>query len=311
MTELDDALRESFARLAEPGDPAGVVDSIRTRLDAGDTGTPANSSGFGSGGGTPWLVWGAVVVVVALAGGAIGATGALGSPAAPQPGTGVSLAGGVDALDCPAGAAVTKLGQGDRVLALSRSDDYAYLEVRNPQDVNQLVWLPAGVVVVDRGEPAISTLPVGGCPKPVLAVDAVPVADPTVAPPAPAPKPKPAGDTTSPVIAAGAFSPNPVYGTQSNTGLCPTSTTISITATDNVGVATVTGATTSGPGGAQITQISHSGSTYVFKYQIDYEGGEAIAVVGFTAKDAAGNQSATSSKVTVRAGHYPNNCWLG
>jgi hypothetical protein len=77
MTELkdiDSLLRDSFARIAEPGDPAGVVDSIRARMDAGDTGTPANSSGFGSRRGWFWPYL-AGAVVLGVLGGALGASG--------------------------------------------------------------------------------------------------------------------------------------------------------------------------------------------------------------------------------------------
>ena len=87
MTELkdiDSVLRDSFARIAEPGDPAGVADAIRARLVAGDTGAPAHSSGFGSRGLGPWLLGGAVVVAAALGGGAIGASGLVGTPPAEQ-----------------------------------------------------------------------------------------------------------------------------------------------------------------------------------------------------------------------------------
>ena len=77
MTELkdiDSLLRDSFARIAEPGDPAGVVDSIRTRMDAGDTGTPASSSGFGDRRGWFWpYVAGAVVL--GILGWALGVSG--------------------------------------------------------------------------------------------------------------------------------------------------------------------------------------------------------------------------------------------
>lgn len=81
MTELDDVLRGSFARIAEPGDPTGVVAAIQARVDSGDTGTPADSSGFG-GGLRPWLPWIGLAIVVAITGGAIGASGVLTPPTA-------------------------------------------------------------------------------------------------------------------------------------------------------------------------------------------------------------------------------------
>lgn len=79
MTELDDMLRGSFARIAEPGDPTGVAAAIQSRVDSGDTGTPASSSGFG-GGLRPWLPWIGLAIVVAITGGAVGASGVLTPP---------------------------------------------------------------------------------------------------------------------------------------------------------------------------------------------------------------------------------------
>lgn len=84
MTELDDMLRQSFARVAEPGDPAGVVDAIRARMAAGDTGTPAATSGFqpSTDRFMPWLLGGALLVVGGVT---IGLTMALASTPVPTP----------------------------------------------------------------------------------------------------------------------------------------------------------------------------------------------------------------------------------
>ncbi len=75
MTDIDDVLRQSFARIAEPGDPAGVVEAIRARMAAGDTGTPAATSGFSAGRGWFWPFL-ALAVVLGVLGGALGASGA-------------------------------------------------------------------------------------------------------------------------------------------------------------------------------------------------------------------------------------------
>ena len=75
MTDIDDVLRQSFARIAEPGDPAGVAEALRARMAAGDTGTPATTSGFGGRRGWYWpYVAGAVVLGVL--GAVLGASGA-------------------------------------------------------------------------------------------------------------------------------------------------------------------------------------------------------------------------------------------
>lgn len=75
MSELDDVLRQSFARVAEPGDPAGVAEALRARMAAGDTGTPAATSGFAAGRGWFWPFL-ALAVVLGVLGGALGASGA-------------------------------------------------------------------------------------------------------------------------------------------------------------------------------------------------------------------------------------------
>ena len=257
------------------------------------------------------------MAVTGLVGGGIGLSGIAGHATDTVVEFGaIGVSKTTPAFSCPGGAEITSLNRGERVLALGRNDDASWVSVRDPRSLGTTVWVPVGLVVVDDGEGAITDLPLGDpCPTISLPPGDAPVAPPAEpdAPqpgPAPAPAPAPAADTTPPVIAVGAFSPNPVYGTQANQGACPTSTTVTVTATDNVGVASVTGATTAGPAGAQITQVSHSGSSWVFKYQIDYEGGNSAAIVGFTAKDAAGNQVAAYAGLQVRPGHYTN-CYLG
>ena len=46
---LDELLSGSLKRAAQPGDSAGVADTIRARVAAGDTGTPGPSSGSAPG----------------------------------------------------------------------------------------------------------------------------------------------------------------------------------------------------------------------------------------------------------------------
>lgn len=68
MADIDVLLSASLKRIAQPGDAAGVADAIRARVDAGDTGTPASSSGFGA---RPWwlfLLSGLLVILVAVTG---------------------------------------------------------------------------------------------------------------------------------------------------------------------------------------------------------------------------------------------------
>jgi outer membrane biosynthesis protein TonB len=82
MAELDVMLSETLKRAATPGDPTGVADAIRARVAAGDTGTPASTSGFG-----PrrwWGLWLSLAVLVSLA---IGGALAFGVPALTPPTT--------------------------------------------------------------------------------------------------------------------------------------------------------------------------------------------------------------------------------
>ncbi|MCU1508722.1 MAG: hypothetical protein JWQ12_987 [Glaciihabitans sp.] len=73
MADIDDLLSASLKRLATPGDPAGVADAIRARVDAGDTGTPAAKSGWRPARLPGWFPWIGILVVIVLLGGGIGA----------------------------------------------------------------------------------------------------------------------------------------------------------------------------------------------------------------------------------------------
>lgn len=281
MTELDDALRESFARLAEPGDPAGVVGSIRTRLDAGDTGTPANSSGFG-GDGTPWLLWGAFVVVAALAGGVVGASGLVGHDTQTVVSIGpVALARTTPGYACPSGPAIGELARGARVLAVSRNDDASWISVRDPRNLSSTLWVPAGLVVVDADQGPVSELPLGA-PCPVVSLPPLPVEAGAPPAPAPGPAPKPAApDTVAPTITSASATPDHIT--------CGGNSKFVATATDNKGV-TAVNVTLAGPD--PLTHgLSKSGSSWEWLYDPVNDSGSS-GTATFTAVDAAGNVSA-------------------
>jgi hypothetical protein len=80
VAEIDDVLRQSLSRIAPDADPTGVADAIRARVAAGDTGTPASSSGFRVGGIRAWLPFIVLVVVAGLVGGSLGVAGVFGHP---------------------------------------------------------------------------------------------------------------------------------------------------------------------------------------------------------------------------------------
>lgn len=80
MAELDELVGAALKRVAAPGDSAGVADAIRSRLAAGDTGTPAAPPIF-----RPrrwWMLWLGLAIVVAVLLG-IGGTLAFGRPSPP------------------------------------------------------------------------------------------------------------------------------------------------------------------------------------------------------------------------------------
>jgi hypothetical protein len=239
MADIDTVLSESLKRVVEPGDPTGVAELIRSRVAAGDTGTPSDGgSGFASGSGWTWLPWAGAGVVVAIAGAVVGASGVFGSLQLAEPASapGLSVSRVTSGLDCPGGSAVVAFRPGDRVLAVARSDDSAYLAVRSPFDRADTVWLPVSAIDVDEGEPAISSLEVGGCPEPVVTV--LQPSTPPSAPPAETTKPKPPSNPNppasvdhAPVVQSVSVSDDHIYSGES--------TTISAVATDDHGVDTV------------------------------------------------------------------------
>lgn len=303
MSEIDVLLSASLKRLAPSGDTAGVADTIRSRVDAGAAGAPATTSGFG--GLLPavskWLPWVALVVLGGIVGGVVGASGLL-APKQPEPVLFVGvLDNSVTATGCPGGAGVVDLERGTRVLAVVRTDDSAYLGVRDPLDLGSTVWLPAGVVVVDEGQPAVSTLPVDGCPVPTLLAETAAPApvDPAPAPttpqapttpgnPAPPPPPPPS-DTTPPGLGQASGSPTPFFYNAEPF-------TITAFASDNVGVSAVliswSGAVS---GSSSMSNVGGSQWQYVFSTTAQSFGPMTFTMV---ARDSAGNQSAPVTVVT-------------
>lgn len=294
--DIDRLLSSTLKRVAEPGDPTGVADLIRSRMAAGDTGTSAGGpqlpSGFG--GWTPWLGAG---LAVAIIGGAVGASG-LFNPAAGAAGapafiaTGQSVSGGL----CPGETGAATFGGGERVLALKRSEDSGWVAVRNPATYSGLVWLPVSVVVVDAGERRIGSLPIGGCLVPIVTAEVEPPApDPLPAPapqpePVPGPKPPPVpplpvGDTQAPVIQQAWATPTTLYSTQT--------AIIHVTASDNVAVTGVT-ASWSGPDSGTAT-LSKVGSEWQLSYTFPASAASGTVTFTLTARDAAGNLSAAQT----------------
>jgi hypothetical protein len=82
MTDFDETLRDSFARLSVPADPAGVARAIQARVDAGDQGTPGPSNPGAGRGIPPWMPWLGLIIVAAIVGGSLGLLGVFGRPEA-------------------------------------------------------------------------------------------------------------------------------------------------------------------------------------------------------------------------------------
>lgn len=291
LDELDGVLRDAFARAAQPGDPSGVADAIRSRIAGGDIGTPASgSTAPGFGGAFSWLPWIGVIVAAGVVGTTLGATGVFGSPIDDLEVVGYSsvLDGSAPAAACPGGPVVATLGAGTRVLTVQRSDDSAWLGVRNPNDVSDVLWLASAHLVIDQAQAAVSSLPVGeACPEVIVATPA-----PAPAPePGPVPPPAPAKDTTKPTIIQASASPSTI----TSESLAETST-ISAQATDNVGVAKITASWPAVgfiPAGARTITGASGGFLFgpiIWGSTTDYDD----KVVPFTliAHDAAGNVSA-------------------
>ena len=298
LTDIDSLLRDSFARIAEPGDPAGVVESIRTRMDAGDTGAPASSSGFSSGSPwfVPWILGGAVLAVAGLV---LGTSGLIPTP---QPASQTAqLQTTVDALDCPGGSPVATLAAGNRVVAVARSDDGGYLGIRNPYDTSATVWLPTTVVIPDAGEAAVADLPVDGCGEAVTTqvapeVEVVPVPEETTAPQEPTVPQKPTAsqpvaDTTPPTLGNPTATPSAmICADDSYAAYYAISSIIAVTAADNIGVTGVH----IGWSGAATGQAEMTGGPTNWTYTYNPPQATPAGTITFVlqARDAAGNLSA-------------------
>lgn len=291
MTELKDidgVLRDSFARIAEPGDPAGVADAIRSRLAAGDIGTPAQSSGFGGGGFGPWLLGGAIVVIAALGGGAIGVSGLVGTPPAEHIQlTVLAVDATTDAYDCPGGTPVSTFTANERALVVARTEDSAWLAVRDSYDYSRTVWLPASVVSIDAGQGAIGVVAVVDCVEPQVVVNT----------PAPEPVAPPVTVDARPQITGISQSEKIIY----QNGSAPDRSVFSVTATDDRSVSSVKAtwpATGDVPAGS--ADLVKSGGVWTFTFGPFSSGSvpEAAVAITFTARDSAG-QASTTNTATV------------
>lgn len=252
-----------------------------------------------------WLPWVGAGLVLAIAGAALGASGAFGAPRAAgvAPHLGSAISQTTSGLDCPGGAQVAAFAPGERVFAVARSDDSAYLGVRSPFDRDETVWVPRSAVAVDPGEPAASTLPVDGCPVPVVTV--APLSpEPATEPEAPEqqpqpprqPQPQPRPQPPTPDTAPSLGTPSGVQNVGCTAAFGPETTTIAVPANDDHGVEAVTVSWSGVDSGT--AELTRSGASWTFRYDPP----DVIGTVTFTlvAHDTAGHASAPATfTVTV------------
>jgi len=297
---LDELLSGSLKRAAQPGDSAGVADTIRARVAAGDVGTPAPSSGpapgFG-GSALSWIPWVGAIVVLGLVGGVLGVTGVFGHPIHKVTSAvdSILMPPTVQATSCPDGPVVASLERGARVVALARNADGSQVQVRNPHDVTQLVWVPTSQVDADTGQAAVSTLPVGAA-CPTVSVAQAPVVV-TPVPPTKPTKPVNPGtpDTTRPTVG------KPTFNSPAQNCYVKVSTT----ASDNVGVTSVSISWTSAGGNNNhgSGQMTATGGHWEFVLQGTTLANQTTTFV-VVAHDAAGNSSSANSA------SYPIQCLI-
>ena len=292
--DIDQVLTSTMQKVAQQADTDtkstmnDLADALRQRVADGDTGTPAPGStapGWGGGGVGGWLPWLATIVVAGIAGTAVGLSGVLGVPVEQvsvleSTASVVSIA---PAYACPGGPQVGQLRGGDHVVAVQRSDDSAYLGVRDPYDVADVLWLHSSDLVVDAGQPDVSALPVGACP--VVAVqygtpEPVAPVEPEPNPPAPTP------DTTAPTIGTISVQEDNCYFL------------VTVPVSDNVGVAGVSISWSGAPNGGSRPMTPQGGGVYRLEVSGSanvYGGNYTFTVV---AADGAGNTSQRVSSPT-------------
>jgi hypothetical protein len=268
------------------------------------------------------LVLGGSAVAGLVLGGLLGFFGLLDLTAEPEL---AATAATATYYDCPNGAASGRVTRGDRVYITGRDADGSWIQVRDPRSVQARVWLRAAHVLPDE---AIDGLPVLSCGLPVTAFVEIPDTTTsstqattttteaatttaatttttqvtTTAPPA---------DTTGPAIGNAAATPTQIWESDGSGISCPTNTprqaTISAAVSDPGGVAAVTASWTD-PGGNR--SVGMTGSAGIYSVTIGpYVAGvwdpsgqspyDHVVVVTITARDAAGNTSATTVQFTV------------
>ncbi|MCE9621945.1 MAG: hypothetical protein K8R99_06345 [Actinomycetia bacterium] len=243
--------------------------------------------------------------------------------------------------DCPDGAATGSAYAGDRVFVIGRDESGGWYEIRDPRNQSSVVWVPTGAVNPDEvidvpvhecAEPielivagaettttvletttTVGQTTVPGT-TPVTTKNTTKATTPATTPqgttpqgttPATSPPTTPttaAPDTTKPIASSPGRSPDTIYDAATDNVNCPETSTLTVTATDNVAVTGVTG-TYSGVGGSPKAFTKGAGNTWSATFG-PFSGlaagfNSTITIV-IVARDAAGNTSnAVQTSVTV------------
>ncbi len=285
----------------------------------GVTTPPTRGPWLGLGARGPFAVLGAAGLVLGAGTGyALGASGG-GDEAVPVQ---VGSAGGtVPAYACPGAGVVDQLVRGDRIYAIGKTDDGAWIVVRDVRAGYAPVFVDASYVELD-GAADLETMncdDVGTWAPYVEATTPAPVETPA---PAPAPhattKPAPVEttaappppDTTPPTLANAHGTPGDIWEQDGGGITClggPARTSVvSVNATDDKGVASAS-MTYTVPGAGPVTRtMSGSGSTWsatfgpVAASTVPDSTAPSVTVT-ITVKDTSGNSATTTASVSVHS----------
>lgn len=254
-----------------------------------------------------WVLSAVGVVAAGALGATLALTGVISRPTVDAPlTTAVIDARTVNAHECVGGPVVSTLYAGQRVFVVATSADGDWVGVRATGAVStaggtgEVVWMPQPDVTLDESDSLADAVPTGGvCPTVTTEVGfADPKPDTTPADPAdpadpasPTPNQPPAGDTSKPKLSAPSVQPA-VIACADGYGY-PTTALITVTASDNVAVTSVSIAWTGSYTGSG--SMTRSGSTWKYTFDATGPGDRGDVNFRMVAKDAAGNSSAAST----------------
>ncbi len=255
-----------------------------------------------------WVLSAVGVVAAGAVGATLALTGVVHNPTLDAPFTEAVVDSRMaSASACAGGPVVATLHAGQRVLVVENSADGGWVGVRNPSNPSQTLWLEQAVVTPDDADSSAVVLPVGGkCPTTSIEVGFADAESEPGTPstpenpgvdkpgddkPATDPGSPPAADTAKPKLSAPKAQPDLIACSDGYP--YPTSSTISVTAQDNVAVTRVDISWTGSYSGS--STMSGNGSTWKFTFDATGPGDRGDVNFSMVARDAAGNRSAAST----------------